>query len=34
MRERVLLYGGDISVGPRPGGGFRISATLPVGAST
>jgi signal transduction histidine kinase len=34
MRERVALYGGDISVGPRPGGGFRISATLPVGASS
>jgi signal transduction histidine kinase len=32
MRERVQLYGGEISVGPRPGGGFRISATLPVGA--
>jgi signal transduction histidine kinase len=30
MRERVQLYGGDISVGPRPGGGFRVSATLPV----
>ena len=33
MRERVALYGGDISIGPRPGGGFRVSATLPVGAA-
>ena len=33
MRERVQLYGGDIVVGPRPGGGFRISATLPVGVA-
>ena len=34
MRERVVLYGGDITVGPRPGGGFRVSATLPVGTSS
>ena len=29
MRERVELYGGDFRVGPRPGGGFRIAATIP-----
>ncbi len=29
MRERVELYGGDFRVGPRPGGGFRVAATIP-----
>ena len=29
MRERVELYGGDLRIGPRPGGGFRIAATIP-----
>ncbi len=30
MRERALLLGGDIEAGPRPGGGFRIVAHLPI----
>jgi len=30
MRERVALCGGELRAGPRAGGGFRISATLPV----
>jgi signal transduction histidine kinase len=30
MRERALLLGGDLSAGPRPGGGFRVAARLPV----
>ena len=30
MRERVLLYGGTIEAAPRPEGGFRVRATLPV----
>jgi signal transduction histidine kinase len=31
MRERVSVYGGKLDAGPRPGGGFRLHATLPVG---
>jgi signal transduction histidine kinase len=31
MRERVELWGGDLSVGPCPGGGYRVRATLPYG---
>ncbi|MBM0238903.1 sensor histidine kinase [Micromonospora sp. ATA32] len=30
MRERVGLYGGTLRIGPRPGGGFRVYATIPV----
>jgi len=29
MRERVALFDGDLEVGPRPGGGFRVAARLP-----
>ena len=29
MRERVELYGGSLSTGPRPGGGFRVMARIP-----
>ena len=29
MRERVAVYGGHLDVGPVPGGGFRVAATLP-----
>ena len=30
MRERATLLGGDFSAGPRPGGGFRVTARLPL----
>jgi signal transduction histidine kinase len=31
MRERVELWGGELLVGPLPGGGYRVSARLPYG---
>jgi signal transduction histidine kinase len=31
MRERVELWGGELSVGPAPGGGYRVQALLPYG---
>ena len=32
MRERVAAFNGDLEVGPRPGGGFRVAARLPLAA--
>ena len=32
MRERVAMLDGSLSVGPAPGGGFVVSAELPLGA--
>jgi signal transduction histidine kinase len=31
MRERARALGGTLEAGPRPEGGFRVSARLPVG---
>jgi signal transduction histidine kinase len=31
MRERALMFGGTLDAGPRPGGGWQVSASLPFG---
>jgi signal transduction histidine kinase len=33
MRERVSVFGGSLEAEPQPSGGFRVRATLPLGAS-
>ncbi|GAA3765607.1 sensor histidine kinase [Plantactinospora mayteni] len=30
MRERMALYGGTLRTGPRPGGGYRVYAKMPM----
>jgi signal transduction histidine kinase len=30
LRERVAALGGRLQAGPRPGGGFRVVATIPL----
>jgi len=32
MRERTTMFGGTVTAGPRPGGGFRVRVTLPTPA--
>ena len=33
LQERITLLGGELEVGPRAGGGFRVAARLPVGGA-
>jgi len=33
MRERVTMYGGELTTGPAPGGGFRVTASFPLSSA-
>jgi len=30
LRERIAVYGGELDAGPRPGGGWRLAAKIPL----
>jgi signal transduction histidine kinase len=34
MRERLRVYGGEVTTGPRPEGGFEVAARLPLERAT
>ena len=31
IRERIAVHAGEVAAGPRPGGGFRVTAVVPLG---
>jgi signal transduction histidine kinase len=33
LQERLSLYGGELDAGPKPGGGWRVRAVMPVGVA-
>jgi signal transduction histidine kinase len=33
LRERIGVLGGSLAVGEQPDGGFRVSASIPVGGA-
>jgi signal transduction histidine kinase len=34
LRERLTVYGGTLTAGPRPTGGYRLTAVLPIGGQS
>jgi signal transduction histidine kinase len=34
LRQRLALYGGELTAGPRPGGGWQVRAVMPAGTAS
>jgi signal transduction histidine kinase len=34
MRERVMVFGGELEAGPSPHGGYRVAARFPLEGMT